>query len=147
VVLFSKDQTPVTRADLERFFEDPQADRCTWHSFEKIEKGHGRMLRRHLTTSPDLNDALRAATGARWDRSFARPRERTSRDKHSVEVVSGWTSQSHKQCCPQRLLALTRAHWAVENRLNFRRDATDGERMSVASACRPWLRCWPCSTR
>ncbi len=47
------------------------------------------MLRRHITTSPDRNDASRAVTGVRWDRSFARPRERTSKDKHSVEVVYG----------------------------------------------------------
>ena len=55
VVLFIKDNTPVTRADLELFFEDPQADRRTWHAFETIEKGHGRLERRHITTSPDRN--------------------------------------------------------------------------------------------
>ncbi len=70
VVLFIKENTPVTRADLELFFEDAQADRRTWQSFETIEKGHGRLERRHITTSPDLNDASRAGTGVRWDRSF-----------------------------------------------------------------------------
>ena len=126
VVLFIKDNTPVTRADLELFFEDPQADRRTWQSFEKIEKGHGRLERRHITTSPDLNDYLRRDWGE-VGQVFRLQRERTSRDKHSVEVVYGWTSQSQKHCCPQRLLALTRAHWAVENRLHWRRDATLGE--------------------
>jgi len=71
VVLFIKDNTPVTRGDLELFFEDEQADRSTWQSFEQIEKGHGRLERRQITTSPDLNDASRVATGARWDRFFA----------------------------------------------------------------------------
>ena len=38
-----------TRADLELFFEDPQADRSTWHSYQQVEKGHGRLeLARHL---------------------------------------------------------------------------------------------------
>jgi predicted transposase YbfD/YdcC len=126
VVLFIKDNTPATRADLELFFEDEQADRRTWQSFAKSEKGHGRLERRHITTSPDLNDYLYRDWGE-VGQVFRLQRERTSRDKHSLEVVYGWTSLSQKQCCPQRLLALTRAHWAVENRLHWRRDATLGE--------------------
>src|SRR5260221_1012200 len=59
VVLFVKDNTPSTRADLELFFEDPQADRRTWQSSEQVEKGHGRLERRRITTSPDLNAYLR----------------------------------------------------------------------------------------
>src|SRR6266567_288841 len=55
VVLFIKGNTPLTRADLELFFEDSEADRRTWQSFEQIEKGHGRLERRHITTSPDRN--------------------------------------------------------------------------------------------
>jgi hypothetical protein len=145
VVLFIKDNTPATRADLELFFEDPQADQRTWQSFAQSEKGHGRLERRHITTSPDLNDYLRRDWGE-VGQVFRVPRERTIKEKQSVEVIYGWTSLSQKRCCPQRLLALTRAHWAVENRLHWRREATDGERMSVASACRPWLRCSPCST-
>jgi len=70
VVVFVKDNPPVTRADLELFFEDKQADRGTWQSYEQVEKGHGRLERRQITTSPDLNDASRAGTGVRWDRSF-----------------------------------------------------------------------------
>src|SRR5260370_12656936 len=63
VVLFVKDNTPSTRADLELFFEDPQADRRTWQSSEQVEKGHGRLERRQITTSPDLNDYLRREWG------------------------------------------------------------------------------------
>ena len=70
VIVFVKDNTPATRADLELFFEDKQADRRTWQSFEQVEKGHGRLERRHILTSPDLNDASRAVTGAKWGRSF-----------------------------------------------------------------------------
>jgi hypothetical protein len=117
VVLFIKENTPVTRADLELFFEDAQADRRTWQSFEHIEKGHGRLERRQITTSPDLNDYLRRDWGE-VGQVFRLQRERTSKDKHSGEVVYGWTSLSHKHCCPQRFLALTHAHWAVENRLH-----------------------------
>ncbi len=127
VVVFVKDNTSLTRADLELFFEDEQADRRTWQSFEQIEKGHGRLERRQITTSPDLNDASRAVTGARWDRSDGAQRERQSKEKSSVEVVYGWTSLSPQCCSPERLAQLIRAHWAVENRLHWRRDVTLGE--------------------
>lgn len=70
---------------------------------------------------------ISTVTGARWGRSFARPRERTSRDKSSTEVVYGWTSLSSQRCSPQRLLQVTRDHWSVENRLHWRRDVTLGE--------------------
>lgn len=126
VVLFIKDNTPVTRADLELFFEDPQADRRTWQSCEQIEKGHGRLERRQITTSPDLNDYLRRDWGE-VGQVFRVQRERTSKDKHSVEVVYGWTTLSQKRCSPERLSQVIRAHWAVENRLHWRRDVTLGE--------------------
>src|SRR3989475_3519649 len=126
VVLFIKDNTPVTRADLELFFEDEQADRRTWQSDEQIEKGHGRLERRQITTSPDLNDYLRRDWGE-VGQVFRLQRERTIKREKSVEVVYGWTSLSPKRCSPQRLLQLIRAHWAVENRLHWRRDVTLGE--------------------
>jgi hypothetical protein len=55
VIVFIKGNTPATQADLEFFFEDEQADRRTWQSFEQIEKGHGRLERRQIITSPDRN--------------------------------------------------------------------------------------------
>ena len=58
---------------------------------------------------------------------FRLQRERTQQGKHSVEVVYGWSSLSPQRCSPQRLLRLIRAHWAVENRLHWRRDLTLGE--------------------
>jgi predicted transposase YbfD/YdcC len=126
VVIFIKGNTPVTQADLELFFEDTQADRGTWQSFEQIEKGHGRLERRQITTSPDLNDYLHRDWGE-VGQVFRVQRERKSRDKHSAEVVYGWTTLSQKRCSPQRLAQVIRAHWAVENRLHWRRDVTLGE--------------------
>src|SRR5260370_21572191 len=58
VIVFVKDNAPATRADLALFFEDPEADRRTWQAYEHTEKGHGRLERRQITTSPDLNDYL-----------------------------------------------------------------------------------------
>jgi hypothetical protein len=146
VVLFVKNNTPATREDLELFFEDKQADRRTWQSFEQIEKGHGRLERRQITTSPDLNDYLRRDWGE-VGQVFRVQRQRQSKEKSSVEVVYGWTTLSPKRCGPQRLSQVIRAHWAVENRLHWRRDATDGEKIGVVCASHRWLRCSPCSTR
>jgi predicted transposase YbfD/YdcC len=126
VMLIIKDNTPTTRADLELFFEDPQADRSTWQSYEQIEKGHGRLERRHILTSPDLNDFLSREWGE-VGQVFRVQRERTCKGQHSVEVVYGWTTLSQQQCGAQPLLGLNRAHWAVENRLHWRRDVTLGE--------------------
>lgn len=126
VVLIIKDNTPVTRQDLELFFEDPQADRSTWHSYEQVEKGHGRLERRHLLTSPDLNEFLHREWGE-VGQVFRFQRERKIVEKSSVEVVYGLTTLSRQQCSIQQLFQVIRAHWAVENRLHGRRDVTLGE--------------------
>jgi predicted transposase YbfD/YdcC len=126
VLVIVKDNTPVTRADLELFFEDPQADRGTWHSYERVEKGHGRLERRHLFTTPDLNEYLRREWGE-VGQVFRLQRERKTLEKSSVEVVYGWTSLSRQNCSAERLFDLIRAHWSVENRLHGRRDVTLGE--------------------
>jgi predicted transposase YbfD/YdcC len=124
VIVFIKDNTPATRADLELFFEDPEADRRTWQSDEQMEKGHGRLERRQITTSPDLNDYLRRDWGEVGQVFRV---ERSRKDKQSPEVVYGWSTLSQQSCPPQRMAQLIRAHWAVENRLHWRRDATLGE--------------------
>ena len=145
MIVFSKDHTPITRADLELFCEDEQADRSTWQSCEQVENGHGRLQRRHLLTSPDLNAYLRRDWGE-VGQVFGLPRQRRSKDKHRLEVLYGWTRLAQKCCSPQRLLPFIRAHWAVENRLHWRRDVTDGGRMAVVCASRQWPTCLPCST-
>ena len=125
-ILIIKDNTPVARADLELFFEDPQADRRTWQAHEQIEKGHGRLERRHITTSPDLNDYLHRDWGE-VGQVFRVERERKSKDKQSREVVYGLSTLPQQGCPAKRMAQLIRAHWAVENRLHWRRDATLGE--------------------
>jgi hypothetical protein len=113
VIVIVKNNTPVTRADLELFFEDPEADRRTWQSFEQVEKGHGRLERRWIRTSPDLNDFLYRDWGE-VGQVFRLQRERTIKGQKSIEVIYGWTSLAPQRCSPQRLLGFIRAHWAVE---------------------------------
>ncbi len=40
------------------------------------------------------------------------------------QIVSGFTSLSPQKADPERLLELSRAHWAIENQLHWRRDVT-----------------------
>jgi len=46
------------------------------------------------------------------------------------EVVYLITSLSPEQASPERLLALNRGHWEIENRLHWVRDVTFGEDLS-----------------
>ena len=104
VIMFIKGNTPATLADLELFFEDAEADRRTWQSFELIEKGHGRLERRQILTSPDLNDYLYHDWGD-VGQVFRLQRERTCKGKSSTEVVYGWTSLAPKRCSRDAPLA------------------------------------------
>jgi predicted transposase YbfD/YdcC len=135
VILIIKDNTPMARADLELFFEDPQADRSTWQSYTQMEKGHGRLERRSILTSPDLNGLFFQDWGE-IGQVFRLQRERTIKEKHSREVCYGLTTLSMQHCLPERLLRYIRAHWRVENHLHWRRDALLGE-----DRCR--VRCLP----
>lgn len=126
VILIIKDNTPSTLADLELFFEDPQADRRTWQSCTQTEKGHGRLERRSILTSSDLNGLFFHEWGE-IGQVFRLQRERTIKGKRSCEVRYGLTTLSPHRCPPQRLLQYIRAHWKVENHLHWRRDALLGE--------------------
>ena len=44
--------------------------------------------------------------------------------KTTYESVCGLTSLPTQQASPARLLALVQAHWKIENRCHWRRDAT-----------------------
>lgn len=135
VILIIKDNTPVARADLELFFEDPQADQHTWHSYTQVEKGHGRLERRWIRCSPDLNGLFFHDWGE-IGQVFRLQRERMVKGEQSCEVVYGLTTLPMSRCGPEQLLRYIRAHWKVENHLHWRRDALLGE-----DRCR--VRCIP----
>jgi hypothetical protein len=54
-------------------------------------------------------------------------RERTLKGSMTREVAYGITSLSPEEASAERLLALNRGHWAIENRLFYVRDVTFGE--------------------
>jgi len=64
-------------------------------------------------------------------------RERIIRGKTAVETVCVITSLRPEQASPAQLLALSRAHWAIENRLHYVRDMScreDQARTHVGNA-------------
>lgn len=58
--------------------------------------------------------------------------------KAAIEVTFGVTSLSEAKATPERLLALNRGHWVIENRLHHVRDVTyDEDRSQVRKGSRP----------
>jgi predicted transposase YbfD/YdcC len=93
-----------------------------------VEKGHGRIEKRTLETTPILT------AGQKWKglkQGLRITRERTVKGARSVEMVYGITSLSMERANAATLLAILRGHWRIENGLHYVRDVTLGE-----DACR-----------
>ena len=127
-IIIAKDNQPTVRLDLEDFFEDPQADRRTWQCYEQIEKGHGRLERRHILTSPDMNDwfVKEWCDVAQVFRLERHVRKLKTGEEHH-EVVYGLSSLSQQSTPAELMNTFVRRHWAIENELHWRRDVTLGE--------------------
>jgi predicted transposase YbfD/YdcC len=104
----------------------------------KVDKGHGRLELRTITTSEMLNAYATwpgLAQVYRLERHFQwRRNGRTYRT--SCEVEFGITSLTRKEASPAHLLRLRRAHWGIETGLHYRRDVTlqeDATRMTVGN--------------
>ncbi len=127
-ILIAKDNQPTLHEDIMDLFEDRTPDRRRWKQAETWDKGHGRLEHRQITCSPDLNDWF----GKDWqgiEQVFRLERTarilKTNQTRH--EVVYGLSSLSMRQASPERMLSLIRDHWAIENKLHYRRDGSLGE--------------------
>jgi predicted transposase YbfD/YdcC len=107
-------------------------------SARKVNKGHGRIEVRTITTSEMLNPYAAwpgLAQVYRLERQFHwRRNGRTYRSSSQVEF--GITSLTRKQVVPKQLLQIRRAHWGIETGLHYRRDVTlkeDATRMTVGN--------------
>lgn len=106
---------------------------------QKVNKGHGRLETRILTTSemlnsystwPGLAQVYRLERQFQWWRSG-----RCYRTSNEVEF--GITSLPRTNASPARLLKMRRAHWGIETGLHGRRDVIfkeDTTRMTVGNA-------------
>jgi predicted transposase YbfD/YdcC len=124
-----KDNQPETRKAIETLFQPeaalpgtslPANDFRTAHT---TGKEHGRIELRTLTASSLLKDYLS------WpyvEQVFRLERRRLTLATGQVEheVVYGLTALTAQEAGPERLLALMRDYWGIENGLHYRRDVT-----------------------
>jgi predicted transposase YbfD/YdcC len=136
-LLIAKNNQPTLREDLVLFLDDPEADRRCWQTASTCNKGHGRLEKRTLIATTELNDFL-ARDWAGVGQVFRLERTVLKKGIWHTTVVYGLTSLSPKRASAQRLLELNRGHWGIENRSHWRRDVTLGEDHSqVRSGCAP----------
>ena len=110
-------------------------------SAKTVNKGHGRIEIRTITTSEMLNPysgwpAL--AQVYRLERQFDWRRNGRS-IKTSTQVEFGITSLTRQEVSPLKLLNIRRSHWGIETGLHYRRDVTlreDATRMTVGNAAK-----------
>jgi predicted transposase YbfD/YdcC len=125
-----KGNQPQLREDIQRWFDEevPLLPGMGYvpkdfRSASLLNKGHGRIELRSITTSSQLVDFLD------WpfhQQVFKLERLittlKTGRQHH--EIVYGITSLSAEQVSPNQLLRMLRSHWKIENSLHYRRDVT-----------------------
>jgi predicted transposase YbfD/YdcC len=122
-LLIAKGNQPGLREDLHLFFEEPPADCRDWRTARSVNKGHGRLEIRELTASTELNDFL-AAEWTGVQQVFRLKRRVREDGEPRQEVVYGLTNLPVARAEAEALLAYVREHWAIENRLHWRRDVT-----------------------
>ncbi len=125
-LLFVKRNQPTLLEDLRLFFREPPLDCVDWRTDSMADKGHGRQSSRLIQVSTDLNDFL-ARDWFEVGQVFCLRRRVAYPLKCTQEYVYGLTSLTPKQAGTDRLLALIREHWSIENRLHYRRDVTLAE--------------------
>ena len=132
-LLLVKENQPTLYQAIEWLFDPPAA----WgparplrdhRSVARTEKGHGRLETRRLVASTDLTDYLDwpgLAQVVRIERTW------TARGVTKHQRHYGITSLPPTIGTAQRLLALKRGHWQIENGLHYILDETLGEDRST----------------
>ncbi|HVN55716.1 MAG TPA: ISAs1 family transposase [Anaerolineaceae bacterium] len=132
-----------TQAAIELLFSTPPRGslELDFQTACKINKGHGRIEKRQLTCSGLLKEALDwpfVDQVFRLERTF-HFRRNGQLVREIQQVHYGMTSLGRDQANAQRLLALKRMYWQIENGLHYRRDVTfheDATQMSHLQAAR-----------
>jgi predicted transposase YbfD/YdcC len=129
-VMIVKENQPQLRADIELVFTlPPVGDRQA--TARTVDLGHGRIEQRNITTSEALvgySDWPGLAQVFELGRHVML--QKTGEER--VEVVYGVTSLRPERATPERLLALVRGQWQIENQSHWVRDVTfDEDRSQV----------------
>ena len=125
-VMLVKRNRAQLQADIRYLFALPPDPAYPVHTATTEEKGHGRCITRQIHTSTELNLAL-ADEWCDVAQVFLLERRGMRNGKPYYDSVCGLTSLPLHMASPAQLLALVQAHWHIENRCHWRRDATLGE--------------------
>ena len=112
-VLLAKANQPTLEEELRLFFTEPPVDCRDWRQARTCSKGHGRLERRELVASTELNEWL-AATWPGVEQVFCVYRTSFRQGQRHVQTVYGITNLSPRQAGAARLLELVQRHWAIE---------------------------------
>jgi predicted transposase YbfD/YdcC len=127
-----KDNQPTLKTHIEdlHLIDSPPHDQTT-------DKGHGRIEVRSIRISEELNDYVEFPY-VRQVFCIRREVTHLRKNKDTSETVYGITSLSPAQASPQRILALNRGQWSIENRLHWVRDVTfDEDRSQIRTGTGP----------
>ena len=140
----AKDNQPTLRQDIATVFA-PQTPTVLggqvptdFQTARTVSKGHGRRDTRQITVSSVLQ-GYSDWPGLEQVFQIERERLELKTGKITHETVYGLTSLSAVEAKPQRLLALVRSYWGIENGLHYRRDVTfreDATRLTRGNAGR-----------
>jgi predicted transposase YbfD/YdcC len=128
-LLVVKANQPALHAAIARLFDPPAGARAEvtlldCRAAETTEKAHGRLETRRLLASTDLTDYLTWPALAQVVRVERRWTERGATKR---QVRYGITSLPPTIADADRLLALKRGHWQIENGLHYIKDEALGE--------------------
>lgn len=129
-IWFAKGNQPDLERDIRLWFEPDvpliPGMGCPPKDFETatmVNKGHGRLERRRITVSSQLQDFLDwpfLAQVFKLERRFTTLKTGEIQE----QVLYGFTSLARAAVSPERLLTMIRSYWRIENRLHYRRDVT-----------------------
>ena len=103
---------------------------ANYRHYSKVEKGHGRLEKRTLESSPALRECL--SEYLHWpggEQVLRRTCRRVSMKTGEVseKVTYGVTSLGWEAADAREIERLWRGHWTIENRVHYVRDVTMGE--------------------
>jgi predicted transposase YbfD/YdcC len=122
-VLTVKDNQPTLLQDLQPYFADPHA--C-FSEAEIWDRHRGRVEHRSIRVTSEMNAYLHT-TWPHIHQVAQLGRPVTSKKGTTVEIVYLITNLSALQASPERLLAIVRGHWSIENGSHYVRDVIFGE--------------------
>ncbi len=123
-VLTVKNNQPTLYADLATYFADPHA---SFEQFSTLDQHRGRIEKRSIRVSCEMNSYLVDWPLIQQVAELTRTVTVRKTGKTSHEVVYLITPLTALEASPQRLLALVRGHWSIENSSHYVRDVTFGE--------------------